>query len=380
MNVRILDDVAVSPNWARRDAKATCSTITTWRLSSGDLICSYRQGREKYTPDGVFLVQRSSDGGKSWSEPIAVFDGTKRAKSESVHAGVVCQLADGSVLAIYTTVESLKEGVFVFSEEGKKLSQHLYISRSSDGGISWTTPQEHHLVGAPRNAYIGSRPLVLGDGTLVLPVEGINEKGEEINYVSLSRDGGKSLPPLIKCAHDTEAGLVYGDIRLTSLPDGRILMLLWTWIYATEETQNVRRCVSADSGLTWSSPESTNARCQIMSPLYYKDDVVIAASNVRTPPAPGIHLWFSRNAGKEWNVDSPVLMWDAVEERMAGKIIRKSVSMDEAQEKIWKSLAGFTFGTPDLLLLGEDLFLLSYYARKDSVVHARVCRFQITGL
>jgi hypothetical protein len=181
--------------------------------------------------------------------------------------------------------------------------------------------------------------------------------------------------------YDARGNVGYGDVRLTALPDGKILMLVWTWLYTTEETQSAHRCLSADGGLTWTQPEPTNVRCQIMSPFYHKEDVVIAVSNLRTPPVPGIHLVFSRTAGKEWNADSPVLMWDAVHEQMQGKSLKiKGSAMDEAQEKIWKSLPGFTFGTPDLLRIEENQFLLSYYATKDKVMHARACSFELLEL
>jgi hypothetical protein len=381
MRVRIVDDVAVSPNGLTGDRGITCFLPSTWRMQSGDLICTYRQGREKYSPDGVFMAQRSSDGGTSWSAPALIFDGRKRDPSESMHGGVVCEVPNGDLLAIFTTVESLPQGTFVFSEEGKKLPQHLYISRSGDGGRTWSAPREHRLVGAPRNAYIGSRPLVLPDGALLLPVEGIDEKGEEHNFVSRSYDGGQSLSPLRECAHDRQGKIGYGDARLTTLPDGSILMLLWTWRYATEETLNVHRCLSADNGLTWSPPESTNVRCQIMNPCPSQDGTLVAVGNVRTPPAPGIHLWFSRTAGKEWTAASPVLLWDALQERLEGRAVQPAAaSMTAAQEEIWKALPGFTFGTPELTRLEGNQFLLSYYATRDKVIHIRACRFEIEDL
>ncbi len=380
MKVRIVDDIAVTPNLAGGESSLTCFSPASWRLLNGDCILVYRQGREKHSPDGVFFAQRSSDGGKSWSEQIVIFDGTDRVKPESVHAGVVCQVSDGSVLAIFTTVESLKEGTFVFSAEGKKQPQHLYISRSGDGGKTWSAPTEHRLRGGPRNIYIGSRPLVLQDGTLVLPVEGINEREEEILFVTLSSDGGRTLPPLITTTYDKAGKYGYGDTRLALLPDGKILMLVWTWLYKTEQTQNVHRCLSADGGVSWSPPESTNVRCQVMSPIHYKDDITIAVSNVRWPPAPGIHLMFSRDGGLNWNGDSPVHMWDGVGEKMLGsEVTIADMQMNRAEEKVWEALKGFTFGTPDLIRMENDLFLLTYYATKDNVTHLRACRFEIAG-
>jgi hypothetical protein len=378
MRVRIVDDVAVSPNFSKEENSLTCFAPASWRLMNGDCIVVYRQGREKHSADGVFFAQRSIDGGKSWSDQITIFDRVKNAELESVHAGVVCQVSDGSVLAIFTTVEPSKEGLYVFSEEGKKQRHHFYISRSGDGGLTWSDPTEHFLQAAPRNTYIGSRPLVLQDGTLVLPVEGINEDGEQILLVALSKDGGRTLQPLITSVYDKRRKIGYGDTRLALLPDGKILMLLWTWLYETEQTQNEHRCLSTDGGVSWSEPESTNVRYQVMSPIFYKENTLITVANVRWPPAPGIHLLFSADSGLSWNGDSPVHMWDAVGESMSGTVVEiAKTGVDETEEKVWDALKGFTFGTPDLIQLEKDLFLMSYYATKDDVTHIRACRFEI---
>jgi hypothetical protein len=378
MHVEILDDVALSPNAAHHDSGTTCFLPCACRLPGGAVVCTYRQGRQKYSPDGVMVAQTSGDGGLTWSAPAVILDRRTQDPPESVHGGVVGQVADGALVSIFTTLESQPEGTFAFSAAGKQLRSHLYVCRSRDGGRTWSAPREHHLVGTTRNTYIGSRPLLRADGTLVLPVEGISEKGEEINYVTFSRDGAESFSPASECARDPEAKTGYGDVRLAELPDGKLVILLWTWVYATEETLNVHRCVSADGGLTWSAPARTNVRCQILSPAVYGDGTLVAVGNVRWPPAPGVYLWVSRSAGRKWNAATPVLMWDGLQERLVGKALRPAgAAMTAAQEKIWQALPGFTFGTPEVTYLEKNLFLLTYYAMQDKVMQIRACRFAL---
>lgn len=377
MEVKILHDGAVSPNLANHSRGIACVFPLPCQLGSGDLLCVYRQGKEKHSHDGILMVQKSSDNGLTWSEQIIVYDGIGKENPESVHTGAVCQVNDGTILAVFTTVEAIKPDVYVFSEEGKRLRQQLYISRSKDGGTTWSSPEQYSLTGAPHNTYIGGRPFLLPTRDLFIPFEGIDEFGHEILLAAISSDGGLTLSPLITCAFDRKNILGHGDSKYTVLPNGHIIMLTWTWVYATEQTQAVHRCVSTDNGRTWSTPVSTNVISQIMAPLALDSSRLIAASNVRDLPAPGIYLWFSTDAGKTWALDAPVQMWDSTEEKMKGIPLNgKHVSLENTSEGIWDSLPTFTFGMPDLLRLEENLFLLIYYATINNILHVRACQFK----
>src|SRR5438132_5875955 len=140
MKIKILNDVAVSPNLGAGERRS-CSSPMTCRLQNGDILCVYRRGREKHSRDGVFIVQRSMDAGRTWSEPITIHDGMRHPVAESVHAGAVCQAQDGTVLAMFTAVEARDPEAYIFSETGRQLEQRFYVARSSDDGRTWTPPR-----------------------------------------------------------------------------------------------------------------------------------------------------------------------------------------------------------------------------------------------
>ena len=72
MNIHILDDAAVSPNLDKEAQNDVCAYPLTSRLNNGDLLCVYRQGKEKHSYDGKLIVQRSTDSGANWSEQIII--------------------------------------------------------------------------------------------------------------------------------------------------------------------------------------------------------------------------------------------------------------------------------------------------------------------
>ncbi len=116
-----------------------------------------------------------------------------------------------------------------------------------------------------------------------------------------------------------------------------------------------------------------------MTPFAIDSNHLIAAGNVRMPPA-GRHLWFSSDTGKTWNTDSPVQMWDAREEKIKGTLLKiGDKSAKSAPKKIWNALPRFTFGTPDLVPLKNNMILLTYYATLRGITHVRACRFEINN-
>jgi hypothetical protein len=366
----IRHDLAVSPNLASGDI-ADVSAFPSACEVDGAIMCVYRRGTAKHSRDGVLLAQSSRDGGASWSAPVVVFDGMRGDAPESVHTGVVCNV-NGTVVTFFKTVEAKDADVYIFSEEGRRLRQRAYMCRSADAGRTWSRPIEIQLEGGPRDTFLGSRPLVLPSGRIFIPVEATGEHGQQLMMGCFSDDGGQTLSPLFPIAHDPSGKLGFGDGKVARLPDGRIVMLLWTYLNQTEETISAHRCESSDDGCTWSAPQPTNVVCQIMTPLGLNDGSLIAAGNVRTPPE-GIRLFCSADAGASW-IGTPIQLWDARQRKVTGEPLAIGAA-SPAGQKIWSELPAFTFGCPELAALADGDVLLAYYAELGGVTHVRACRF-----
>jgi hypothetical protein len=370
----IRHDVAVSPNLATGDA-ANAAAFPGACCIGDAIVCVYRRGSAKHSRDGVLLSQSSTDGGKSWTPPITIFDRMQDGEPESVHVGVVCACG-GAALAFFKTVEAKNRDIYIFSEEGRRLRQRAYLCRSVDAGRSWSVPVKIELQGGPRDTFLGSRPVVLPSGRLFIPVEATGEHGQQMIMGCFSDDGGRTLSPLFPIAHDATGELGFGDGKVAVLPDGRIVMLVWTYLNHTEETIAVHRCVSPD-GCRWSTPEPTNILCQIMTPLGVGEQELVAAGNVRTHPA-GIRLFRSVDAGATW-IGTPIQVWDARQSKVTGVplAINRTSSGDEG---VWDALPSFTFGCPELTMLPDGDALLTYYAEVQGVTHVRACRIAIDRL
>ncbi len=368
----IRHDSVVSPNLAVGDVSDVSVYPSTCRVGN-TIVCVYRRGSAKHSRDGVLLAQSSSDGGKSWSPPACVFDQIGADEPESVHVGVVCALGD-KVVAFFKTVEAKKADVYIFSEEGRQLRQNAYMCSSIDGGRHWNAPVKIDLLGGPRDTFLGSRPLTLPGGRLLIPVEATGQYGQQFMMGMFSDDGGKTVSPLFDIAHDVTGRLGFGDGKLSLLPDGRMVMHVWTYLNETEETIAVHRCVSSDGGRTWTPPEPTNVVCQIMNPIVLPTGTLLAAGTVRTHPA-GIRLFQSLDGGATWN-GTPIQLWDEQELRITGVPLAITSKLDQ-DEKLWAALPSFAFGWPELTRLPDEDVLLTYYACVNEITHIRACRFAV---
>jgi hypothetical protein len=297
---------------------------------------------------------------------------------ESVHTGVVVEAPQGEVLAFFTTVEARKPEVYIFSQEGRTLRQRMWVATSTDGGYSWSAAVEVDLPGLPPNRYFGSRPLVMSDGTLLLPIEVTAPQRQQAMFGSLSVDGGRSFSAASHIACDQTGRLGFGDGRFAELQDGTIVMLTWTYRHPSEETTHVHRCVSSDKGRTWSAPEPTDLLCQILTPQAWAGSRLLAAGTVRTPPE-GIRLFASHDSGRTWDSTLALQLWDPRRLRASGEPLPLGRAGPSDGSGLWAALPSFTFGSPELMRMGENEMVMTYYAIVEGVTHVRACRFRVGG-
>lgn len=372
MKVNIISDVPVSPNLAAGDAACVCAFPDAALRAGGDIFCAYRRGTAKHGPDGALMLQRSGDSGRTWSEPMTVFDRSARTPPETVISGGLIAL-DRSLAVAFTSCEMLNTAAYVFGEEAERFPHHSSMCHSRDDGRAWTEPHRMDIspYGGARCG-IGTGPFLLPDGALCALIEVHLSAGPQGTAAMVSRDGGRAFSKPELVVGDETGNLSLCDARLTRLRDGAYLMHLWTFTYRDEKTIAVHQVRSTD-GLHWSKPLPIGIRGQISSPLEVSPGFVISVCNYRERPE-GNRLWCSTDGGQTW-CDRPIQMWDVAASRVTGQpAVEQGPSEDHG---LWDKLPSFSFGTPTLLRLDDGTVLLTYYGMVNGITHVRACRFQI---
>jgi len=374
MQVEIVHDAPVSPNLAAGDGGTCRAYPLTTPLRDGSVVTVYRRGQSKHSHDGVLVMQKSSDGGTSWDDPTVVFDGIGDDPTQTAVTGGMVQTPSGDLLTVFGVVEGLKPGVYMFSEEGNVLPRKTLIRRSRDGGETWS-PAEVFETPRLGRAGITARPVVTAAGEVCMLLEFRTSAGAQGTAAVFSRDDGQTFTDPVIVAEDRTGSLSLCDARATVRPDGRILVMLWTFRQDNEETIEVHRVHSDDHGRTWSEPESIGLVGQITAPLALPSGELVAVSNFRQSPE-GIQLWCSWDGGQNWNADPRIQMWDLGRGSVLGEAVTAGPG-EESGAGVWDELQRFSFGTPDLALLQDGTVLMTYYATISEIIHVRACRFTV---
>ena len=219
----------------------------------------------------AILVSKSTDGGDTWGDPIAVAaDDTNGLDKESITADPL----DANL--VYATWDRVLTpgGSLHASDQGvihsRSFKSQTFFARSIDGGETWEAPRQL-FVETSFSGSIGGMIRVLPDGTLLDGLQTYGSaawKGGPCGSVSMLRsaDGGQhwsSKPTIVSpfsCtyggAHDPDTG---AQIRSGGLPDFAVdgTTVYAAWEDALPAAPRIGRILfsqSSDGGLTWSTP------------------------------------------------------------------------------------------------------------------------------
>ncbi len=235
---------------------ATIATSGPWERTSDPWVAFGADGRAYFasllfnnsTPDNAIGVSTSDDGGLTWGPPVEVYRTVQPFNDKE--AIVVDTLPSspyfGTVYATWDIVERVN-GEF---------RQRLVVSRSSNGGRTWSAPVRVRK----NHENVGSIPRVGPDGTVYLVWTGTKaDLNRETLFFSRSRDGGGSWtkPKSISRLRSTGAREFRSGEALPSFDvdaSSGVLYVVWAdrrWTGADQVTMSVSR----NAGAAWSDPE-----------------------------------------------------------------------------------------------------------------------------
>ena len=213
-------------------------------LPNGDLLVGYRLasrhpvGDHDMIDDGAVVTTRSSDGGRTWSEPrpVAALPGWDCSGGNRM-----VQTPDG------TLVMFVMKARRVGSPES-----HVHPIRSTDGGLTWgPMGPEMSLFGGSTEPHAMDRALITSGGDWMLPVYGADEPGgATYAAVAFSPDMGRTWGGKVVVARSSD--ITFYEAAVTRMPDGRFMAVIRT----QDPPFDSYVSHSADEGRTWTEPRA----------------------------------------------------------------------------------------------------------------------------
>ena len=119
------------------DAAGSCFPSIA-RLTDGKLLVSWRVGSQKDSADGRILLSRSTDEGRSWSEPENLSPGPWEEEPGELHYAPLTVLGKNHLLAALMWVDRSDPVLPFFNPETEGLLPiRTWFCESRDGGRSW---------------------------------------------------------------------------------------------------------------------------------------------------------------------------------------------------------------------------------------------------
>lgn len=245
-------------------------------LGDGSLLatCDRRKYNEADLPEDIDIVSRRSlDGGRTWSEPVTIAEGTGRKQGFGDAALVQC--ANGDVVCVFVG----GNGLWASTESDP---QRSYVCRSTDGGRTWSQPEDitSQLWGSQatnatcrnyKGSFFGSGNglrLTRGDkaGRIMFAAAMVRRTGNNIldNFIVYSDDNGHTWSV-------SDRAYSGGDeAKLMELVDGSILISV-----RQSGARGYNR--SSDCGQTW----GTQGRWQELTANACNGDLLRVAATDR---------------------------------------------------------------------------------------------------
>ena len=287
----------------------------TWLISS--LVISGTTGA------GV-VVSRSTDGGKTWSNPVNVALAPSGAFYDK--EWVVCDSRDPIFSPSIKLAQRPSAG-YCYVEWDDANAGIIYMSVSHDGGKTWSAPNSPQT----SDFGIGGQPLIQPDGTVIVPMW-LTSSSNGQNYIGAYRstDLGKTWSAPVRVSTLTYANDP-GNIRGGSLPSAEIdgngtVYVVWADCrFESGCSANDIVISSSADGVTWSAvqripmdavgsgadhllagiavnPQTSGASAQLGVVYYYfpVGSVNSSCANNNTCPL-DVGYVSSTNAGASWS-------------------------------------------------------------------------------
>ncbi|MCA9411207.1 MAG: exo-alpha-sialidase [Candidatus Omnitrophica bacterium] len=330
-------------------------------LSNGTWMCTFRAAPRKSELAGQrVLLTRSTNNGRTWSEPMGCFSPPRlRQQPGTFRTGYLTECGEDVLIAVLCWVDQSNPSLPFFNEDTEGLLEtRIFLSRSSDGGASWSNPD---LIETPPwtcPTPITGPILNFGNGTLGCQFE-LNKGYDDPvpwshkSVIQISSDRGLYWPETRIVSADPEDRVFFWDQRPSVFESGRILDLFWTFDRDSGTYLSIHACESLDYGVTWSAMWDTGVSGQ-PAPAVELSNGILAMAYMERTGVPTLKVRMSSDRGRTWPAESEVILFTSSESPLGSK----AKDMNEA----WSEMSAFSMGLPATAKVSNNEFVTVFYA------------------
>jgi BNR repeat-like domain len=280
-------------------------------LPDGDLVAAMDIGSAFEAVDVRSFVCRSSDEGKTWSQPAQIFE-----PDESRHpVSTTCRinsLPDGSLIGWVCLFDRTRTDMGLADPKTDGFVRTEFtVTRSGDGGKSWSQPSPVKLPVDWHHFETCSPPVTTGDRTLVPSSPLKSTRGEYPDIPSgvafTSLDGGETWPEMTTVFPGGQTDPSAWEMKLTTLSDGRVLAVCWSYDPGPKKAIDNRWVVSTDGGASFDTPQSTGIHGETCTPIALEDNRVLCV--YRRFDKPGLWSQLAQVGADSWTPLADQLVW-----------------------------------------------------------------------
>ncbi len=375
--MRVVDEQIVYRNpWPNhRPETVSASTLAWSRLGSDpsaapSLLCAFRSGSAKMSPDGRVVLRTSDDLGRTWRATASPFAGLPHDQTASESGPHLGGSSAGTTVLMACRMWIASPGDAGWNDDAAGVIGADCIQARASSGGRWETPASYDFRRHANEWAIPCGPPLALDGgrgpDWIFPMERhalahVPDWLRRYNaFAVFSDDDGRNWGSPRPTINDPDERLAYYDQRMVELGDGRLLTIAWVHDVVSDVTLTARAGFSSDRGRTWSDPFDTGLRGGPINPLVLSDGRVLAVFARRTPPN-GIRAALSEDGGATWRVDDEFVIWDETSRRVLG-----TSAADQPRgaddPSLWGTMWGWTFGTPTAVQAPDGSVLVTFFA------------------
>jgi hypothetical protein len=285
------------------------------RTSGGDVLVSASERIVHVDPFGREVIVRSTNGGRTWTEPYVVFDSILDDRDASL-----CTLHDGTVVqSWFTSCHRMWENLTWVEEintewmaRARSISQDTiaalsrgWLRRSPDGGESWEKEVYPTIVGQHAG------PTVLSDGKLIYLGPLRQDDGSTIIAATCSVDGAKtwSVVGKVPCERkrESESAKLSPTLNENHVVEVEPGHLLAAFRAEPKDGGLIHLSDSTDNGRTWTPARKLSTYGYPPHLIKLQSGVILLTFSDRRQPQ-SIRAIVSYDGGRTWDADKPILI------------------------------------------------------------------------